>query len=216
MKKRIVISLAATALVILALATNVTVVPIGAGSTAGNADVNSDNFDPQVFIDSIFQNEAVPILKNNAVELNEIFLAANGDLKSAGEKYGIRADAGNAYNFLVKGTATVNEVNTELRVGYAIITVDGYTGSETFKIQVGPVFRGTSIRDCMPMIKFDDFKNQVIYAELATAIHVNISNHLFSAIDINGLEGKTIEFYGALTDHGGSEIVITPFALEIK
>lgn len=216
MNKRIVIALAAAAVFILVLATNVTVVPIDSGPTEGNIDVNSDNFDPQDYIDSIFQSDVVPVLKENSIDLPEIFLAAGGDLKSVGDKYGIRADEGNAYNFLVKGTATVTEVNTEKRVGYAIIAVDGYSGSEIFKIQIGPVFKGTSIRDCMPMIKFDDFKNQVVYAELATAIHVNLSSNLFSTIDIESLEGKTIEFYGALTDNGSTEIVITPFVLEIK
>lgn len=216
MTKRIVIALIAVTLVILALATNVTVVPINSASTAGNVDVNSENFDPQAYIDSNFQTEVVPVLKEKAVDLAEILTAAGGDIKSAGEKYGVRADAGNAYNFLVKGTATVKEVNTTLRAGYAIITLDAYSGSEALKMQIGPVFKGTAIRDCMPMIKFDDFKNQVVYANLATAIHVNLSANLFKSIDASALAGKTIEFYGAFTDNGGSEIVITPFAIEVK
>ncbi|MEI8200894.1 MAG: DUF2291 domain-containing protein [Eubacteriales bacterium] len=216
MTKRIVIALIAAALVILILAINVTVVPINSGSTVGNVDVNSENFDPQAYIDSIFQTEAVPVLKDKAIDINEVMTAANGDLKSVGEKYGVRADSGNAYNFLVKGTAAVKEVNTSLRAGYAILTLDGYTGSETFKMQVGPVFKGTAIRDCMPMIKFDDFKNQVVYANLATAIHVNLSANLFKTIDASTLAGKTIEFYGAFTDNGSTEIVITPFAIEVK
>ena len=216
MTKRIVIALIAAALVILALATNVTVVPINSGTTVGNVDVNSDDFDPQAYIDSIFQTEAIPVMKEKAVDITEVMTAAKGDLKSVGDKYGVRADSGNAYNYLVKGTATVTEVNTKLRAGYAMITINGYTGSETFKMQLGPVFKGTAIRDCMPMIKFEDFKNQVVYANLATAIHVNLAANLFATLDANTLAGKTIDFYGAFTDSGSSEIVITPFAIEVK
>jgi len=216
MTKRIVVALIVAALVIIGLASSVTVVPISTASTVGNVDVNSDDFNPQTYIDSIFESEALPVLKENAFDLAEVMTAAGGDMKSAGEKYGIRADSGNAYNFLIKGTATVTEVDTSLRAGYAILTIDGYTGSETFKMQVGPVFKGTSIRDCMPMIKFDDFKNQVVYANLSTAIHTNLSANLFTAIDASTLAGKTIEFYGAFTDSGTSQILITPFSIEVK
>ncbi len=216
MTKRIVVALIVVALAIVALATSVTVVPINSTSTEGNVDVNSDNFDPQAYIDSMFQTEAIPVLKEKAVDLVEVLTAAKGDVKSVGDKYGVRADSGNAYNFLVKGTATVKEVNTSLRAGYAMLTLDGYTGPETFKMQVGPVFKGTAVRDVMPMIKFDEFKNQVVYANLSTAVHANISANLFKTIDASTLTGKKIEFYGAFTDNGNSVLLITPFALEVN
>ena len=179
-------------------------------------DFNSVNFDPQTYIDSMFQNDAIPVLKEKAVDLVKVLMAANGNIKSVGEKFGVRADSGNAYNFLIKAIAAVKEVNTTQRAGYAILTLEGYSGNETLKLQLGPVFKGTAVRDVMPMIKFDDFKNQVVYANLSTAIHANIAANLFKSIDVNNLVGKKIEFYGAFTDNGGSELVITPFALEFK
>ncbi len=216
MAKRIVVAIIVVALVIVALASSVTVVPINTHSTAGNVDVNSENFDPQAYIDSMFESQAVPVLKDQAVDLTELLTAAHGDLKSVGEKYGIRAGTGNAYNFLVKGTVTVQEVNTELRAGYMTATLDGYNGNEKLKIQIGPVFKGTAVRDVMPMIKFEEFKNQVVYANLATAIHNTISKTVFASLDVSSLPGKKIEFYGAFTDTGSSELLITPFAIEVK
>lgn len=216
MTKRIVVAFVVVVLAIVALASSVTVVPINSNSTAGNVDVNSENFDPQAYIDSMFQTEAVPVLKENAVDLAEVLTAAKGDLKSVGEKYGVRAGSGNAYNFLVKGQVTVQEANTTLRAGYMIVTLDGYTGSEKLKMQIGPVFKGTSVRDVMPMIKFEEFKNQVVYANLGTAVNANIGANLLGSTDANTLVGQSIEFYGAFTDSGSTDLLITPFAIEAK
>jgi predicted lipoprotein len=83
-------------------------------------------------------------------------------------------------------------------------------------MQIGSVFKGTAIRDCFTKIKFGDFENQSVFLEISNAIHINLNDNLFSSIDVSTLTGKTIEFYGAITDNGSTEILITPFAIEVK
>ena len=41
--------------------------------------------------------------------------------------------------YAVKGTGTVEEVNTQSQAGYMSVSSEGYSGTESVKIQIGPV-----------------------------------------------------------------------------
>lgn len=199
----------------------VKVVPLNSsGSSSGSGNVNGTaaNFDAQAYIKGMFESKAVPELEKKAVDFTALMTESNGDFSKVGAKYGQHADANSPYNFVVKGTAKVDDVKTELRAGYIVLKVDGYSGTAAVKMQVGPVFKGTSLRDSISMIKFDDFRNQVTFAALSTALHKQITEDLFSKVKPADLKGKTIEFFGTFTvpDDSSPDILITPFELKIK
>jgi len=217
MRKRILAVILATLLLCAVLTGCVKVVPLTSGGTAsGDVNGDDDSFDAQAYIKGMFQTKAVPELEKKAVEFSTFMTESKGDFSTVGTKYGQRADANSMYNFVIKGTASVEEVKTELRAGYIVLKVNGYTGSTPVKVQVGPVFKGTSLRDSISSIKFDDFKNQVTFAALSTALHKQITEDLFTKIKPADLKGKTIDFYGTFANDGSGEILITPFELKIK
>lgn len=194
----------------------VKVVPINS-TGSGTDGVDSGSFNADAYVQQVWDSKAIPEFKEKAADLSTIMKEANGDIASVGEKYGKRAmDQGSAWNFMVKGTATVTAVNTELRAGTMDVTLDGYTGSTKITLQVGPVFKGTAIRDSLSFIKFDDYKNQVVYAALSNAIHTNLTKTLFTKVDVKTLQGKKIDFVGAFTYQTADQLLITPVDITVK
>jgi len=216
MKKRILALALVVALACTMLTGCVKVVSLNAASNSTDINGEDDDFNAQAYIDGMFQTKAVPAMKTKAVDFTTLMTAAKGDLSTVGDKYGRRSQASSPYNFVIKGTATVTEVHTELRAGYVTLKVTGYTGDTVVKMATGPVFKGTSTRDSIESIKFEDFKNQVTYAALSTAIHSNLTKNLFSKIKVSDLKGKTIDFYGTFVNEQSSEIWMTPFEITAK
>lgn len=177
----------------------------------------SDKFDAVSDVAGIWDSTVLPELKEKAVDLVEMLTKVNGDLSSVGEEYGVQ-DQGtsSAWNFTVRGTGEVVEINTESRAGYIEIKLDNYSGSEIIKLQIGPVFKGTAVRDCSEVIKFENYTNQVDYAAVSKSIHETITETIINDLDINSLQGKNIKFIGCFTLDKESELIITPIDIEVQ
>lgn len=179
-----------------------------AGTQSASASAN---------IDEIWQSKAIPELEGKSVDIVKFLTEAKGNISSLGDKYGKHAQGqDSALNFTVKGTCTVESVNTESRSGYMLVKPDGYNGNEVIKLQVGPVFKGTAVRDSLDIIKFEDYKNQVDYAAVSTSIHNIITNTIFKSLDTASLKGKQIEFVGCFTLDKADELLITPVEIKAK
>jgi predicted lipoprotein len=165
----------------------------------------------------IWDSAAIPELTGKAVDLPTFLKEANGNLKSLAGKYGkYSMGTSGELNYAVKGSGTVTEVNTEKKAGYITIALDGYTGPVVIQIQVGPVFKGTAVRDSLNIIKFEDYKNQVDFAAVSQSIHEIIQSSVISKIDFSSLVGKQVEFTGCFTADKPDLILITPVALTVK
>lgn len=211
--KKFFIILMAAALSVSSMAGCAKVVKIGEeGKLTGEVKFNAGEDMSQ-----IWDSKALPELTGKAVDLATLFKEANGDLKSVAAKYG-RYSMGTSgeLNYTVKGTGTVTEVNTEKKAGYMIVSVDGYTGPMIVKVQVGPVFLGTAVRDSLTIIKFEDYKNQVDYAAVSQSIHSIIQKNVISNNDPVSLKDKKIEFTGCFTADKKDQILITPVVLTAK
>lgn len=213
MKKRILISVMLCLFMALSLAGCVKVVPIGhEDEVTGNVAFNaSDN------VESIWESKAVPELKKNAVELQKLLAESNGKLDSTAKQYGhySMGDKGEL-SYIVKGEGTVTEVNQEKKAGYMTLKLNGYDGPVVVKMQIGPVYKGSAVRDCLSFIKYEDYKNQVDWAKVSQAIHDTINKTLIEKLAVKTLQGKTITFTGCFSVSGEKEILITPVAAEVK
>jgi len=191
----------------------VTVVPIGhEDEVTGNVAFNAaDN------VAGIWESKAIPDLEKNAVELNQLLKETNGKLKSAADKYGhYTMGKSGELSYIVKGAGTVTEINQEKRAGFMTVKLDGYDGPVVVKLQIGPVYKGSAIRDCLSFIKYEDYTNQVEWAKVSQAIHETVDNAVIKPLNVESLKGKHISFLGCFSVSGEKEILITPVKAEAK
>ncbi len=215
MKKR-VISLV-TALILAASAFSMTgcvkVVKIGEeGKLTGDVEFNAgDN------VANIWDSKALPELEGKAVDITQFLEESGGDLKSLVDKYGkYSMGTSGEINYVVKGTALVEEVNQEKKAGYMVVKPEGYGGDVVIKLQIGSVYKGSSVRDSLDFIKFGDYNNQQEWAAVSQSFHDIIDATVVKAAAPETLQGKTIEFTGTFTANKDDEILITPVKLTVK
>ncbi len=71
----------------------------------------------------------------------------------------------------VKGTATVAEIDRKSRIGLARLRLPWAKDGQAAAIQIGPVLRGTALRDALEFVRFTDFVNQLEFAGVANALN---------------------------------------------
>ena len=174
--------------------------------------IASEEFDTVSNVDEMWDVNILPELLDKTVSLQDLLNDSRGDLELLGDNYGKIAEGG-ALNFTVKGSGQVILVNTDSRAGYMEIDLDGYDKNTIIKLQIGPVFKGTAVRDSSDIVKFADYTNQVDYAAASKSIHDKIYENIISDIDVESLIGKNIEFAGCFTFENNDELLITPIRI---
>lgn len=217
MKKRMIalgLVAALTAAVMLTGCGIVKVVKIGEeGKYTGETTFNAGDD-----VAAIWESSALPELNETAVDLKDLLTESKGNLATLADKYG-KYSMGNSgeLSYVVKGTGKVEEVNTESQAGYMAVELDGYTGPETIKIQIGPVYKGSSIRDTLSFIKFGDYKNQEEWAAVSQSINQVVAKDVVEPAKPDSLMDKNVSFIGAFTvSAGNTDVLITPATLEVK
>lgn len=117
----------------------------------------------------------------------------------------------------VKGTGVVSDVDRKSRVGVMHVRVAG-AKPITVAIQVGPVVRGTALRDASSFIQFSDFLNQFDYAGAANALNDYALRTIVGRLPIDTLQGRTITFIGAVgksAPREGEAVEIVPVQLDL-
>jgi predicted lipoprotein len=156
-----------------------------------------------------FWAKLVPLFEEKAQDIAKVLPEIHADPNAAGEKYG-RREATNPYNYMVKGTGKVTEINTTSAAGTAIVEVPGL--DEKVALQIGPVVRGTALRDTTGLVSFNEFSNQLDYADVSKEMNTRALKTAFAADPAASLAGKSVTFYGAFTfdPHSKSPVLVTP------
>ncbi|MFA9377789.1 MAG: DUF2291 domain-containing protein [Lachnotalea sp.] len=213
MKKRIAAFTIVIALLAIAMTGSVRVVRLDEiDNITGKVEFSAGND-----VASFWDSKAIPELTEKAVDLGEFLTESKGNLNSLADKYGKYSmeDSGEL-TYTVKGEATVTTVETEKKAGYITIALEGYTGSEEIRIQVGSVLKGSSVRDALSFIKFGDYTNQEEYASVSQSINSVILDTVINPETATNLSGKKIEFIGCFTVSGNDTILITPVVITEK
>jgi predicted lipoprotein len=116
----------------------------------------------------------------------------------------------------VKGTGVVTDVNLQSRAGQAVVRIDG-TAPATVAIQVGPVLRGTALRDALGFVRFTDFTNQFDFAAVANALNDRVLETVLGPVDVAGLSGQRVSFTGAVArdTRAAATLEIVPIRLAV-
>lgn len=195
-----------------------TVRPIEAAKTAKPGDLGSSSAaaqDQTSYVDQIWDSKLIPTVKEKAVDLDTLLSGLLTNEAETSKKYGNKISG--PYNFLVKFEGTVKEVNTKSRAGKLTLDVPLTSSRPDIILQIGPVIQGYSVRDAVGFIRFEQFTNQIEFADVADQINNRLYEQVLKNIDFTTVQGKTLSVYGAFTlDKGLSKLTITPVIIEVK
>ena len=165
-------------------------------------EVSSRQFDPVAYVDGIWAR-VMPEAIASAVDAASAIAAHPADQARR--------------SVLVTGTGVVREVDLTSRVGLASVDLEPADGQPDAAIQIGPVLRGTALRDALEFIRFSDFVNQIDFADVASELNARVSRLVLAGIAPSDLEERAIAFYGAVTlgDASGRTPQIVPLTLQI-
>jgi len=175
----------------------------------------AEQFNAATYVLSIWETQVLPVFQKNANDINTVLKALRENKNAASETYG-HHDGQQPYSFVVSGGGVVTSVNTESRAGLALVDTTG-DGSPDLSLAIGPVIRGTAIRDSMAFISFNQFTNQMQYASVSNEINALVNTLVLAPLgDVKTLEGKNITFAGSFTLAELDQIVLTPAILTVS
>lgn len=121
-------------------------------------------------VTATYQQKIVPQVLSEAKPLGELMssLAAAKDFDTACKTLGYRSQDENPCIFTVKVQGTVSKVNTTSRSGK--MTVKDLSGRDVV-VQIGPIIRGTALRDVYKGSSYQDFNDQVLFGDYGRAIN---------------------------------------------
>lgn len=183
-------------------------------STEAVAGEAGDDARIAALLDRTYEAELLPLIATRALPVADLRVALSGGLETAGAAHGNRGSGeGAAWNFAVKGEGTVVEANLTSRARKAMLDTDG-DGKADLTLQLGPVIKGSSLRDVAPFYRFGDFRDQIEFAKLARALNDRASAAL--VVPEGELLGKTVSFSGTVDLKAASDAwLVTAVSLSV-
>ncbi len=211
---RLIVALVIIILLVLAGRFGFTVVKIGYVEKV----IKSETFDPVAYVNGIWSSKLIPAFNDKSVDLPTILVEIKPDAKGhvtkselvpVAKQYGL-ITAGEADEFMVKGTGQVVSVDTSTNMGSMAIQLNGYSGPIKVNVYIGPIIPAddTSIRDAVGFIQFGDFQDQTQYGKVAVEINNRVIKDVVSPLDLKNIKGKTVTFEGAFTVRTFNLVVI--------
>lgn len=183
------------------------------GKAAATGEAGEDAHIRTVIADT-YDSKLLVLLRDKATDAKDLETAIKAGLDAAGEAHGVKVGgAGGAWNFAVKGTAVILDVNRQSKAGTLKLDIAG-TGKEDADLQIGPVVMGTALRDIAPFYDFTQFRDQIEFAKLARALNTKATSGL--TLPEGDLKGKHVTFLGAVAvSSAGGVLKIVPVSVEI-
>lgn len=178
-------------------------------SSQPGGDMNS-------LVADIWDKQVIPHLQDTSTDMKSLAIAIAEDLDAAGNANGYRAASeGSPWNFATRITGTIVSAKTDTRAATAEIDLDG-DGEADVTLQLGPVIRGTALRDVLPFIDFTSFTDQIEFAQLSRALNTRAYEAALKDLPRDALVGQKIDAMGAFTVRGSAPpFLVTPVALKV-
>ena len=183
---------------------------------AKDGEAGDSGFEPNKMVAAIWNAKVIPYLTAKAGRLSEVAELARTDPDQAGRKYGYRAKEGSEpWTLVVRIEGRIVAAETASRA--ATISVDsGGDGKVAAIVQIGPAMRGTALRDALDFVSFNDFRNQIDYAQFGKAFNQYVDHAFLSALPRDSLVGRSVTALGAYTvEAGGQPPLVTPAELTV-
>jgi predicted lipoprotein len=176
-----------------------------------NGKINGvQTFNAAGYVDSIWNANLKPSL-SQAVEVSELLKELDTNAEGVKARYGHR-EGGRPYYVVIKGSGRIMAADTSSHTGTATVAIASNENKQ-IAIQIGPVLRGTAIRDALPFISADRFANQIHFAEVANELNARVERNVLAPIDRSSLKGRLIVFTGMVGIDGNQPPLVTPVQL---
>lgn len=196
------------ALLLVAIASTTKVVDAKDAGAAGG----TQRFDAKRYATEKYDTDVVPTIEKNAVDIGELLAAIAADPQAAGEKYGHRDGPNAKYAYAASGSGVAGTVSGTLLP----VQVAGLPDGVAVMLQIGPAINGTALRDATGLITFDQFLNQLEYADASTELNNQVKAKVLANVDAAALAGRRISFVGAFTYGSNPKLIqVTPVKLEV-
>ena len=157
----------------------------------------ADAFNPDKLVADIWDSNVLPYLDERAGAIQDVSALAASNLDAAAEKYGHKEKQGNApWTFAAKVDGVIVGEETKSRAAYVEVDVDGDSKADV-RVAIGPAIRGTAIRDSLKFVNFNEFKNQIEWAQYGKSFNTHINKTLLETLPRSGLTGKKLTATGA-------------------
>jgi predicted lipoprotein len=172
-------------------------------------------FDPDKMAAEMWA-KVIPYLQQKAGPFAEVNALAKTDPAAAGAKYGNpRKQANSPWTYAARVEGIIVAANTQSRNGRVEVDIDGDTKADV-RVQIGPAIQGTAIRDTLDFVNFNDFTNQIDFAQFGKALNTHADKTVLSKLPRDELEGRSVKALGAYALASGSNLpVLTPVEAEI-
>ncbi|MBX2830559.1 MAG: DUF2291 domain-containing protein [Rhodospirillales bacterium] len=172
--------------------------------------------DMPALVEEIWADRVVPHLKSSGADFADILAVLGNDLDAAGGTFGYRPSSeGSPWNFATRIEGEIVAAKTDTRAATADVDIDG-DGRADAVLQLGPVIRGTTLRDVLPFIDFTSFTDQIEFAQLSRALNTKAFDTVLADLSREGLVGKSVTATGAFTMRKPNDtILITPIEIEV-
>lgn len=173
---------------------------------AGTDLAGNPTFDAKQFVASLWGSRVLPLMQDKAIDIDIVLQALNKDRDAAGRSYGHRPRAGDGpWTFIVRGEGRIKTAATTLR--HATLSVE--IGGQDVELQIGPVIFGTTLRDSLPFISFDEVVNQIQFAQISRELNDRAAASAHAGLDLAALTpGRRVAFTGAMSASTPPQITV--------
>ena len=168
------------------------------------------SFDAQAWLSSGWNGRISTSYRQQEVPAGALVAMLRSQPAQATARYGRRSGDDAAWAFVTRGEGSIRSIDRRSRAGSAVIVLDG---GQILTVQIGPVVTGTALRDALPFVRFNDFPDQMAFAEVNKALNARSLAEI--APDIEALRpGDRVRFAGALLWRANDDgLLITPIEL---
>ena len=169
-----------------------------------------EKFDAASYGQENYLAKVKPAMEKSPVDLATLAPLIKQDAEAAGKKYGKREGTSSPYTYSVSFTGTARKAVG----GLMQVDVPGLGAGTRVSVQIGPAINGTTLRDATGLVSFNDFVNQVEYANAATALNTEMKKDLLDGLDVASLAGKKVTVVGTIAPLTPDVLTVTPVSLE--
>ncbi|RGP36310.1 DUF2291 family protein [Pseudotabrizicola alkalilacus] len=178
------------------------------------ADASGDDARIAALMTETWEPKLIPAITERALTPAALRTALAGGLEAAGTAHGkAGSGVGAAWNFAIAGEGTVTAAKLDTRARVLDVDTDG-DGTADLTLQLGPVVKGSALRDFSPFYDFSGFRDQIEFAKLGRALNDAASARL--TVPEGDPTGKTVSFTGVLALKSPTETwLVTPISVEV-